>query len=560
MVKYVSKKATIIVSIFIFIGIVILFGMDVHAAEGTRIHVVSIFKSDAILLESNGRFGMVDSGEDSDYPDGSNSKYPLRTGIDKGVGYEKEVIDYMKSVGVTADNFEFYIGTHPHSDHIGTADDIIREFYPERVYIMEYSDEYISKESGLFDNLYVYDQMIDAAKDVGAVIIQNFDTNAPVVPEQLYTEIQEPSSPEENQKEDGRQYIEMDRKEVLDTYSITMPDVGNSRNPEELPEEGVTVVEDNSPNSVALDAPDNTTGNPNFNLGSMSIEIMNYSDDYKTYPKPDANYFSLGVKVSANGKSAFLAGDIGAYDGDEVRLAPAVGSVNVLKLGHHGLSSANSTLFLNMLAPDIAIQTGAYSYLSDSAMLFFDNFRTRLFTTSYFSGTLPAVVMDFSGDTIISNTDGYVCLEKRKKSPFLTYFENGIKTTHKGFEEKTNKNYYFNNDCYASESTWVKDGSVWYYLQSDGTLATEQWIGNCYVDKNGAWLPDKQKPTAGWKYISGNWYYVDAKGNEAIGWKYIDKRWYYFDQNKVMVKGWKCISGDWFFMDQSGAMVSSQWL
>lgn len=34
---------------------------------------------DAILLECNGKFGMVDSGEDSDYPDGSDSRYPYLT-------------------------------------------------------------------------------------------------------------------------------------------------------------------------------------------------------------------------------------------------------------------------------------------------------------------------------------------------------------------------------------------------------------------------------------------------------------------------------------------------
>ena len=46
---------------------------------------------DAILLECNGKFGMVDSGEDSDYPDGSDSRYPYRPGIVTSAGQEMTV-------------------------------------------------------------------------------------------------------------------------------------------------------------------------------------------------------------------------------------------------------------------------------------------------------------------------------------------------------------------------------------------------------------------------------------------------------------------------------------
>ena len=68
-------------------------------------------------------------------------------------------------------------------------------------------------------------------------------------------------------------------------------------------------------------------------LGDFSIDIMNYDDGYKTEHVGDANCFSLGVKVSAYGKTAFLAGDIGTYDGDEERLAVQLGHVDLLKDG-----------------------------------------------------------------------------------------------------------------------------------------------------------------------------------------------------------------------------------
>ena len=159
--------------------------MPVQAASSSaKIHFFTLpSNTEAILLECNGQFGMVDSGEDNDYPTGNDPRYPSRPGIVQGQGYEDQVISYMRSVGVTQDNFEFYIGTHPHSDHIGSADEIIRAFHPKRVYIQEYKDSYISNPLALWDNLYVYDNMIAAAKEVGATLIQNFDPSAPLYPE-----------------------------------------------------------------------------------------------------------------------------------------------------------------------------------------------------------------------------------------------------------------------------------------------------------------------------------------------------------------------------------------
>lgn len=57
-------------------------GKDSWAATSnrTKIHFISLNgTTDAILLESNGHYGMVDSGEDWDYPRGTEKdKYPYR--------------------------------------------------------------------------------------------------------------------------------------------------------------------------------------------------------------------------------------------------------------------------------------------------------------------------------------------------------------------------------------------------------------------------------------------------------------------------------------------------
>lgn len=249
---------------------------EVHAVQGdAKIHIMPFNYSDAILVESDGHFGMVDSGEDSSYPDGSDPRYPLRGGITKGDGHEDEVISYLESVGVTTDNFDFYIGTHPHSDHVGSAPQIIKRFKPKKIYTPVYDDSYITDASRLWDNRYVYDRLIEAAKEVGAELVQSFGG-------------------------DGS----------------------------------------------------------GFYLGSAYIQLYNTDTSYQTKGVFDANCFSLGVKVTAGGHTAFLAGDINNYTGAEGIIAPELGHVDFLKMGHHGIPGSNTNAYLETISPCMVFQTG----------------------------------------------------------------------------------------------------------------------------------------------------------------------------------------------------------
>lgn len=164
--------------------------VEAKEKKQTKIHFISLNSStDAILLESNGHFGMVDSGEDWDYPDGSDDRYPLRSGITKGKGYEQQVIHYLETLGVK--KLDFYIATHSHSDHIGSGDEILDAIPTERLYINRYDDQYMTNAHGtdpkdpyynenaqeyrLWDNQYVYDNLILAAKKNGTEIITDLD-------------------------------------------------------------------------------------------------------------------------------------------------------------------------------------------------------------------------------------------------------------------------------------------------------------------------------------------------------------------------------------------------
>ena len=73
-----KKKLTSLVLAGAFL--VLSFHGNVQAQEssGNKIHFINVQEggSDAIILESNGHFAMVDTGEDYDFPDGSDSRYP----------------------------------------------------------------------------------------------------------------------------------------------------------------------------------------------------------------------------------------------------------------------------------------------------------------------------------------------------------------------------------------------------------------------------------------------------------------------------------------------------
>ena len=152
----------------------------------------------------------------------------------------------------------------------------------------------------------------------------------------------------------------------------------------------------------------NTTSTPTFTLGgSMQIEIMHYGGDYKTNPKPDANYFCLGVKVTANGKTAFLAGDINNYEGAETALANSLGHVDIVTLGHHGYYGSNTYGYLSKLSPNVMIMAGDYTAVSNNpsadgsygtldTLLSMGEKGSLLYPTAWYSDMVPALVFQFN--------------------------------------------------------------------------------------------------------------------------------------------------------------------
>lgn len=581
-----------------------------HAASdgAERIHVLTHTYSDCIILESNGLFGIVDSGEDNDYPDGSDPRYPFRDGITIGEGHEDEVINYLYSIGVTQDNLEFYIGTHPHSDHIGSADEIIREFHPKRVYTPAYDDSLIGARAMLWDNQYVYDNLVNAANELAIPLILNLDPAAPLIPTEY-----NPATDDETPDDD-------------DTIIDFVPDDPNI---------SATAVAA-AANEIYLGG---HVGNPIFDLGDFSIEIVNYGTDYQKLNSNSGNNFSWGVVAEAHGKRAFLGGDIDNTDGDETHLATTLGHVDLMKLNHHGLSSSNTAAFIEALSPAYAFQTGCRNHLWDETYTALTRLGTRLFSADVMARQgLNSLIAEFDTSGISINAmDGNLRYDVSDEPPYIYVHLDGRPYPLYGWNSFDGITYWFENSASPAQSCWLYNNDQWYWLDefgerstgitvignhtyifdSDGVLFTDQWLdyegdryrvneagevqfgwfaldGKSYyldpstgvmvtdpttinnktyyffddgslrsgwIQENGNWhyyTGTSTKPETGWIDADGLTYYADKNGNRQVGWQAISGRWYHFDNAGVMSLGWKKIDGAWYYLDpqRNGAMLT----
>ena len=453
-------------------------------ADGpTRVHVLTTTGSaDAILLESRGVFAMIDGAEGVGAPDGKDPRYPLREGVVPGwVGDTDWVLGYMSNHGVTSSNLAFYLGTHAHSDHIDNADEIIRKFHPKVILSPEYSDAWITDKSRLWDNQWIYDNMMAAARwaqsAYGASIVQN-----------------------------------------INDY------------------------------------------NTHITLGDMDVQIIptDPAENYKKTGVRDANLIAYTAKVSAFGHSAYLAADLEAGGGYEDRIAPIVGHVDMLKAGHHGLPSSNSSAFMKALTPSMIVQTGPEWYTPDNlteSVIHGDSSWVPMMDL-WSSGHIPSLIATFGPSGISYNDLSYASWghEYGLESPRAWWFKGGRPAATTGWWKGSSGSwYYFAGKPSAEASTWVYDKGQWYWMDATGAMVTG-WIhdGKAWYYLDSAGHPS----SSGWTLIDGAWYYLDA-GRARTGWLFDRGQWYWLDSvNAKMVTGWTQVDGQWYYMGSSGAMVT----
>lgn len=137
-----------------------------------RIHFLNTANSDCIILESNGRFALIDSGE------GDNN--PRRKTEYKG--FNQEVLDYIKKNCADKTGqvyFDFMLATHMHYDHSGNFESIIKDSKISigKAYIKNYDEStFTETESEAWGNKQIYDNIIAALNGKNIPVINNLPT------------------------------------------------------------------------------------------------------------------------------------------------------------------------------------------------------------------------------------------------------------------------------------------------------------------------------------------------------------------------------------------------
>ena len=166
--------------VFISLVWLLVSGLLIPAVQAdtssNRIHFINtkgVSGSDAIILESNGHYALIDMGEDYDFPDGEDPRYPNRMGISNlnSQVLEDRLFRHLNHIGVK--KFDFILGTHIHSDHIGSADEVLKRYPVDRFYLKRYSDERITSKWRLWDNLFNYDNAVKTALERGVTLFQD---------------------------------------------------------------------------------------------------------------------------------------------------------------------------------------------------------------------------------------------------------------------------------------------------------------------------------------------------------------------------------------------------
>ena len=504
----------------------------ISTGSGNRIHFINTKAnsgSDAILLESNGHYALIDMGEDYDFPDGTDTRYPNRWGIsiNNYQVLEDRLIRHLDQLGVK--KLDFILGTHVHSDHIGGADEIINRYQVDKFYLKKYSDQRITSAWGLWDNLFNYDNALRAAQNKGVTLIQDI-------------------------KDQDSHFKFGDMDIQLYNYKNEYDADGNLKR----------VLDDNSNSIVAVV----TVAGKRIYLGG-DLDNAEGAED-----KLGPVIGKVDMMKWNHHYDAKISNTIGFID----HLSPSM----VIQTTGGDINVASTRDYLQKKN----IQVIHASSKTQDATVF--DISDKGFTNV--SGDFPNIP---TVEEKWYKEDGYWKYRLKDGQMAIgwhdiagaTYFFNGkgqmqsgrwLRITDEWNGEPKFNDYYLNNDGQMQTGGWFYHDNTWYYIQSNGARRYNELAeigGQKYLfDKDGKMLTGLQVfngkkmlfassgalqtegTASGWQKIDGNWYYFDEEGTRIVGKKEINGATYYFNQEGVMQTGWIFTEGHWNYFASSGAM------
>ena len=500
--------------------------------SGNRIHFINTKAgsgSDAILLESHGHFALIDMGEDYDFPDGSDPRYPIRwgTSMRNYQVLEDRLIRHLDQVGVK--KLDFILGTHVHSDHIGGADEILSRYKVDKFYLKKYSDDRITSSWGLWDNLFNYDNALRAAQNRGVTVVQDI-----------------------TDKDSHFQFGDMD----IQLY--------NYKN-EYGPDGKLKKVSDDNSNSIVTVVTvagkriylggdlDNAQGAED-KLGPVigKVDMMKWNHHYDATISNTIGFLDhLSPSVIVRTTSADInpvsrADYLKKKHIEEIRASSKTQDATVFDISNQGFTNvSNSFPNIPNVEPKWYQEDGYWKYrLSDDEM--------------------AIGWKEIDGSFYFFNGKGQM-----QAGRWLHVND--------GWDPYIDGNwYYLNKDGKMQVGGWFYHDNAWYYIQSDGARRYNELAeigGKKYLfDKDGKMLTGLQSfkgkkmlfassgelqtdgTASSWQKLGSNWYYYDEDGIRSVGLKQINGVSYYFDNNGIMQTGWQWLDNHYHYFAASGAM------
>ena len=617
--KWLLKSVRYSVLAFFLLLIQLSQGVDadtISAGSGNRIHFINTKAksgSDAILLESNGHYALIDMGEDYDFPDGSDPRYPSRWGISmrNNQVLEDRLIRHLDQIGVK--KLDFIIGTHVHSDHIGGADEILNRYQVGKFYLKKYSDDRITSNWGLWDNLFNYDNALRAAQRRGVTLIQNIsdeDSHLKLgdMDIQLYNYKNEYDADGnlKRVRDDNsnsivsvvtvagkRIYLGGDLDNAEGAEDKLGPVIGKvdmmkwNHHYDATISNTINFLENLSPKMVIQ-----TTGG-DINVASTReyLQKKNIKVLHAASQTQDATVFDISDKGFANVSNTFP--DIPVVDEKwyqedgywKYRLTDGEMAIGWREIGGatyffngKGQMQAGRWLHLNddwgenakgndyYLNQNGKMQTGGWFKLDDSWYYIQSNGARRFSELSEIGGKKYLFAADgkmltghqvYDGKKMFFSESGALQAAGKPStwqkidSDWYFYDEDGLRTV--GKKNINGSTYYFNQEG-VMQTGWTFIDGHWNYFANSGAMQTG-WIKVqdtwYYLDKDGIMLTGKQE-------INSTRYYLNASGAMQTGWKWLENNWYYYANSGAMKTGWIKDNEKWYYLNQDGIMQTGK--
>ena len=501
------------------------------AKTSDRIHFITLngekYDSDAILVESNGLYGLIDascpSSPDNEYVDS----------IANGLA----VVRYLTDNNV--DRLRFVLATHNHFDHVGGMPDIAASGLVDNSTVYFYKPYETSDDQSSIRVRYC-NEILEAMAAHGAALINVQIIDSGMIKECLGADADYVEDPEDS----AGDHIAFKMGDFL----IRLFNLHTESHTNENLNSIVTTVQKNEMRAVLMadmEMSDNmesrivdciirndgTSRTDVYKMGHHHFDSSNSMDTIKT--------LNPGFCVQSTSSTTYRSWSGMVYN--------------------YFLNKRGNTLYRTSLnAPGIIADFGKYKVsllkkASDGTMAAATPWKIKIQYDGFYKWYPDEDSYNLTGTrlTYFKSGEAVKCWFKVGNN---WYYANDDFIIQTGWQKLDGKKYYF-NECGVMQTGWLSSEDSWYYLDSSGAMRTG-WLNNggkwYYLDGTGAMV-------TGWLNDSDRWYYLDSNGAMATGWISVRGKWYYLDSSGAMQTGWLWDYGTWYYLDSSGAMKTG-WL